>query len=213
MDEPPPNETTGTSRSAGASISKNSRFVKPNVPAKTRPGERLDARVVALHVAVVDAASTGDLILGVRQLGLQLLEVLGRAQLRVGLGDCEQPAERSAQRAFCLGDLRRALRAHRGRAGLRDGFEDARLVRRVALDALDEVRDQVVPALELDVDPAPALVDPVAPANHPVVDPDQEQDQDDDDDDDDDDGPHTQVPPRKGRAYTRAMPVTLPFPE
>src|SRR4029079_5222109 len=55
-----------------------------------RPREGLDARVVALHVAVVDAARTGDLILGVRQLGLQLLEVLGRAQLRVGLGDCKQ---------------------------------------------------------------------------------------------------------------------------
>ena len=69
-----------------------------------RRRERLDPRVVALHVAVVDAASTGDLILGVRQLGLQLLEVLGRAQLRVGLGDCEQPAERSGQRAFGLRD-------------------------------------------------------------------------------------------------------------
>ena len=80
--------------------------------------------VVVLHVAVVDAARAGDLILGVRQLGLQLLEVLGRAQLGVGLGDGEQPAERSGQRAFGLRGLRRGLRAHRGRARLRDGLED-----------------------------------------------------------------------------------------
>ena len=47
-----------------------------------------------------------------------------------------------------------------------------------------------MPALELDVDPAPGLVHAVARANHAVVDPDQEQDQDDDDREDDDDGPH-----------------------
>ena len=82
--------------------------MKPNMPANTTAGERLDAGVVVLHVAVVDAARARDLILGVRQLGLQLLEVLGRAQLRVGLGDGEQPAERSGQRALGLRDLRRA---------------------------------------------------------------------------------------------------------
>ena len=172
----------GTSRSAGESISKNSRFRKPNMPGEDGRGERLDARVVALHVAVVDAARAGDLILGVRQLGLQLLEVLGRAQLRVGLGDGEQAAERSAQLALGLGDLSRrrgaaGLRAHGVGARLRDGLEDLALVRRIALDGLDQVRDQVVPALELDVDPAPGLVDAVAPPDHAVVDPDQEQDE------------------------------------
>ena len=64
-----------------------------------------------------------------------------------------------------------------------------------------------MPALELDVDPAPGLVDAVARADHAVVDPDQEQGQDDDDGDDDQYSPHTRVPPKAGSA----MAVTLPF--
>ena len=47
--------------------------------------EHLDARVVVLDVRVVDAPRGLDLVLDLGQLGLQALEALGRAQLRVGL--------------------------------------------------------------------------------------------------------------------------------
>ena len=40
---------------------------------------------------------------------------------------------------------------------------------RVALDRLDQVRHQVVAALELDVDPGPRLVDAVARTDHRVA--------------------------------------------
>ena len=60
----------------------------------------------------------------------------------------------------------------------------------VSLDRLDQVRDEVVATLELDVDPAPGLVDAVAAGDDPValgdVIEDRQQDQDYDDDDDDD---------------------------
>ena len=64
--------------------------------------EHLDLGVVRLDVAVVDAARSGDLVLGVRQLALQLGEALGGAQLRVGLGDGEQAAQRAGERTFRL---------------------------------------------------------------------------------------------------------------
>ena len=48
-------------------------------------------------------------------------------------------------------------------------------MRGVALDRLDQVRDQVVAALELHVDPAPGLVDAVAQADHAVAEQDVDQ--------------------------------------
>src|SRR5262245_8480045 len=62
-----------------------------------RGRELLDLRVVALNVRVVDPARGLDLVLELRELLLELLEVLGRAQLGVLLGDHAQPAERRAQ--------------------------------------------------------------------------------------------------------------------
>ena len=80
--------------------------VKPPMPAITELGNVWILRVVRLDVAVVDAPRGGDLVLGVRQLGLQLLEVLAGAQLRVGLGDREQPAQRLAENALGHARLR-----------------------------------------------------------------------------------------------------------
>ena len=68
--------------------------------------EHLDLGVVRLDVAVVDAARSGDLVLGVRQLALQLGEALGGAQLRVGLGDREQAAQRAGERTLRLAGFR-----------------------------------------------------------------------------------------------------------
>src|SRR5215475_6960330 len=59
--------------------------------------ERLLRGVERLHHRVVVAARRRDLVFGIGQLVLQLLEVLARAQLRIGLGDGEQPPERRAR--------------------------------------------------------------------------------------------------------------------
>ena len=70
-------------------------------------GEGLDRVVVRQHRVVVDLARDRDLVLRVAELGLQLEEVLVRLQVRVGLGDREQPAERLAQDALGLRRRRR----------------------------------------------------------------------------------------------------------
>ena len=63
-------------------------------------GNDLDRVVEGEHGVVVDLARDGDLVLGVRELRLELVEVLARLQVGVGLGHGEQPAERLAQDAL-----------------------------------------------------------------------------------------------------------------
>ena len=89
------------------------------------------------------------------------------------------------------GGLGRPLRARRGGARLGDGLEGAALVRRIALDRLDEVRDQVVAPLELHLDLGPRVVDAVALLDEAVVERDHvDHEQDDDDHDGDQDPGH-----------------------
>ena len=155
---------------------------------------RLDLGVEVAHGGVVVAAGRGDPVLGGGQLVLQGQEVLVGLEVGVGLDDREQAAERLAEHVLALGLLgRRLARCHRGRAGLDDVLERAPLVGGVALDRLDQVADQVVPAGELDVDLAPGLLHEVAQPDQAVVGrdgPADDDEQQDDDDDDDDGGGH-----------------------
>src|SRR5262245_31928989 len=77
--------------------------------------EDLDRVVEREHGVVVDLARDRDLVLGVPQLVLQVEEVLVRLELRVRLGDREQPAERLAEDA--LGRTRCGRPLRRGRGG------------------------------------------------------------------------------------------------
>jgi len=72
-----------------------------------------------------------------------------------------------------------------GGSGIRDVGQDLLFEAHVALDGVDEIRDQVVPPLQLDLDLGEGLVDPEALLDQAVVDPDHDDDQDDDDRDDD----------------------------
>jgi hypothetical protein len=96
------------------------------------------------------------------KLGLELLEVLGRAQLRICLGDGEQASEGLTQDTLGGAGGGGPGGGHRFGARIGHGLEDIPLVRGVALDRLDEILDQIVAALELDVDSAPCLVDHVS---------------------------------------------------
>jgi len=80
-----------------------------------------------------------------------------------------------------------------GGARLGDLGQRLLLVGHVVLDGLDEVGDEVVPALELHVDLAPGVVDLVAPAHQAVVDAGEDDPQDDEDHDDDDDRDHPRL--------------------
>ena len=67
--------------------------------------EDLDRVVVGQNGVVVDLTRDRDLVLGVLELGLQVEEALVRLQVRVGLGDGEQPADRLAEQALGRADL------------------------------------------------------------------------------------------------------------
>ena len=188
-----PMTATGA-RSPSSSSRKNSRGRKPKVPGDQAGGERLLRGVVGLHHGVVVPARGGDLVLGVGQLVLQPLEVLAGAQLRVGLGDGEQPAQRRARLAGRIGRAGHPLRRQRAGPGLGQLLEQARLVRRVGLDRLHQVRDQVGAPLQLDVDPREALVGLVAQPHQPVVGVHQPQQHQHDQHDDHDHDDHGQKP-------------------
>ena len=88
-----------------------------------------------------------------------------------------------------LEQLRRADTGLGGRgAGRRHLVEHPALVRGVPLDGLDEVRDEVVPALQLGVDLTPGLLDEVPEPDQAVVLRHRPQQHEHDDDGDDDQG-------------------------
>ena len=165
------NWTFGTSRSAGSSVLKYSRGLKLNIPAIDVRRERLDLGVVLQDAVVVELPRVGDAVLGRGQLLLQRQEVLVRLQVGVRLGrartaDFSAPVSTFSACACCC----RALRAASPRCGPATTLlEGARLVGGVALHRLDEVRDEVVPALELHVDLRPRVVDPVPQPDEAVV--------------------------------------------
>ena len=152
--------------------------------------ERLDPGVVVTDIGVVETPAGGDPVLGVGQLALQAQEVLVRLQLRVRLDRDHHLPQRAGQRRLGLGPLlgRRALGTLCLGPQPGDLLEHVPLMRRIGPHGLDQVRDQVVPAVQLDVDLAPRLLDQVPLLDEPVVRHDQcdrdDHDQRDDRDDD-----------------------------
>ena len=150
----------------------------------------LDAGVVFLDGVVEEAAAGRDLVLEVGQFAGQLLEVGVGLEVRIGLRQRDQPAERAAQLVLGGGDLRRSLRRHRRVAGLDHVVERAALVAGVALHGLDQVRDQIVALLELHVDVGKGLADALAERDQPVIGGEREENENDDDAENDPAGRH-----------------------
>ena len=147
-------------------------------------------RVVAVDGLVVVAPGGGQLVLDVGELLLEGEEVLGRPQLRIGLGNGDQPVERAAEvlvRLRCRGWARRLLGCG---TRLRHRLERLALVGGVALHRLDQVRDEVVAPPELDVDVRPARLGLVPQPHEAVVRVDEVEDEQDDHRADDDRDPH-----------------------
>src|SRR5688572_22290784 len=136
-------------------------------------GEHLDLGVEVADVGVVEAARGLDLVFRVLEVVLELEEVLRGLQVGVVLGDGEQRLERLGEHVLRLGLLVRGLRAHGGGAGLDDLLHGLGLVLGVTLHRLDQVGDEVVTALQLDVDVRPGFIGAVAQGDQAVVDGDQ----------------------------------------
>src|SRR5688572_3990040 len=143
-------------------------------------GEVLAGVVVAQYGIVERLARERDLVLRRRQLFLELNHVLIRLQVGIGFREREQAPQRAAERR--LGGRERLDGIGIGRvgggfpeaglrrvAGVDDGLESAALVAHVPFDGLDEVRNQVVAARQLDIDLRESVTHAVARVDEVVV--------------------------------------------
>jgi hypothetical protein len=153
---------------ASGSASKKSRL-RTRAARDEHVWEGRDGGVVVEHGGVVVLARERDLVLGRGQLLLELEDVLVGLELGIVLDDGEQRAQRAGQRVLGGGLLAGPWRRRRRRgAGVGDVGQDLLLEAHVALDGVHEVRDQVVAALELDLDLGEGLVDPQARWTRPL---------------------------------------------
>src|SRR6185369_17836205 len=121
-------------------------LTKPEHAGKNVGREDSALGVKVAHYTVVETAGGHNFVFGVGQFVLQLLEVFGGAQLRVGLGNGKNALERLFKLAFGLGSLFDALGlgGQRIGTGLGNFLEYLFFVLGVALHAFDQVRNQVV---------------------------------------------------------------------
>src|SRR5262245_48065623 len=131
--------------------------------------EAVDGRVEIADHRVVVAPRALDGLLDRGQRGLQISEALVRLEVGIGLGERKELPERAGQLVLGLRAGFGRLRRHRRTARADDLIERAPLVRRVALDRLDQVGHQVGAALELHVDVRPRLLGPLPQPDELVV--------------------------------------------
>ena len=131
--------------------------------------ENLEFGVEVADIAVVEAAGSLDLVFRVGEFVLEFQEVRVGFQIRIGFRQSKDGLERARERIFCNGFVMRACGGHGGGAGGGDFLERSRFMRGIALDRGDQVWDQVVAALQLNVDVRPSLVGLVFERNKAVI--------------------------------------------
>src|SRR5687768_423385 len=155
--------------------------------------ETLNGRVVGDDGVVVPLALAGDAVFRLRQLVLELHEVLVGPKLRISLRHGEKAAQGLREHPLRLGLLLDALGGDRLVAGGDDRLERLALVGGISANGLDEVWNEIVAALEEHLDVAPAGADTFLEVDKAVVGPHDPQanaeDHQQDDSDDDDNGP------------------------
>ena len=155
-------------------------------------GESLLVGVVGGDRIIEGLPRERHLVLSAGQLLLQVGHILVCLQVGVGLGEGEEPAQGAAQHPLGAGQagdgagvpgVRGATleASHGGVTGLDDCVEGFLLVLHVALDRLDQVGDEVVPALQLDLDLGEGVLEAVLEGNETVVYPDHEKEEDESD--------------------------------
>src|SRR5262249_30312409 len=145
-----------------------------------RAWEQAQARVVFANRLVEIAALDRDAILCALELALQRQEVLVRLELGIALDRDQEPRERARELALSGLEFLERLRVverlgrelDRRRAGprARDLLEHRALLRREALDGLDEIRNQIGAALIHVLHLRPFLTDVLVEDDELVVD-------------------------------------------
>src|SRR5882757_4048520 len=141
----------------------------------------LNAGVVFLNRVVEEAAAGGDLVFEIGQFARQLLEIGVGLEVRIGLGQCDQLAQRARELVFGGGSLSGALRRHGGVAGPDHVVERAAFMRGIAFYSLDQIWNQVVSLFQLYVDIGEGLADPLTEGDKAVVCANREENENDDD--------------------------------
>src|SRR5712664_2624688 len=142
--------------------------------------EALAARVVRGHRVVVGLPRERDLVLRRGQLLGELVHGGVRFEIRIGLREREHAPQGAPEHRLGADEVAHRRRvAGLGGGALRSGaglvarldhcFQRLALVLQIALRGLDQVRDQVVPALELHVDLRERVLVPVAQVDQTVV--------------------------------------------
>ena len=142
--------------------------------------KHLHPDVIQIHLVVVQFAAVGDGFFERDDPALQLLEGLVALQLRIVLGDREQPADAGPQlllRRADGGDIARGAGLTDRGPGPHDLLERFLLELHVALAGLHQFRQFVVPLLQQHVDIRPRDLDVFAQPNESVVDADEIDDQ------------------------------------
>ena len=163
--------------------------VKPSGAANSAAASA-GCRCCILNGVVEEAAAGGDLVLQIGELARQLLEIGIGLEVRIGLRQCDQLAERARELILGRGDLSGALRGHGGVAGSHHVVEGAAFVRGIALHGLDQVRNEIVPLLQLYVDIGEGLTDPLTEGDKAIVCAHRKQHENDDDAENDPAGRH-----------------------
>src|SRR5216684_1259633 len=119
-------------------------------------GELLNLSVQVADDGVVVAARILDRVLDLCKRILQRGEALDGAELRIRLGEGEEALQRAGEHVLCLGLVGWAGSGHGTVAGVDDRFEGTFFMSGVALHGFDEIRDEVIAALELNVNVGPS---------------------------------------------------------
>ena len=159
--------------------------------------KHLHPDVIQIHLVVVQFAAVGDGLFEGDDPALQLLERLVALQLRIVLGDCEQPADAGPQlllRRADGGDIARGAGLIDRRPRPHDFLERFLLELHVAFAGFHQFRQLVVPLLQQHVDVRPRDLDVLAQRDQPVVDADEIDDQGEAQGEDHDESDHRGTP-------------------
>ncbi len=138
--------------------------------------EALDGRVQVADIAVVEAAGGLDLVLRIGELVLEREEILVGFEVGIGLGDGENGLKSAGQGRFGLAFVGEPRRAHGGGAGRGYVLERGLLVGGISFDRIDQVRNEIVSALELDVYVGPRFLGAIDHSDQTVIGKDRPQD-------------------------------------
>src|SRR5579875_2338936 len=133
-----------------------------------------------LHNLGIEIADDG-VVVAARVLDAVFELVQRGAQLRIGFGEGEDLAQSGGEHVFGAGFRGGPLRGHGRVARLHDAFDRAALVGGVTFNGFDEIGNQIVAALELDINVGPGVVALHFELDQAVVHPDGDKNQDDND--------------------------------